>query len=270
MRKEVLLSGLAMVCTLGFSQDSSLYKLNPWVDGAIIAAGIGSTMFALENEANEDRLTVAEINALCECDVPAFDRSALRIDPSKQKEILAVSDLGLNITAAAPVLLLLDKGVRSEWLNVGVLYIQAATVTAGMQTWTSSLTGRRRPIAYLENATLDQRIDARNRRSFYSGHTSNTAVASFFIAKVLHDMHPELGNKKWWLFGGAVLPPALVGWARIQGGKHFPSDVVVGAMVGGATGILVPELHKRMRGERFGFAPFGSPDAVGVVFNYTW
>ena len=43
---------------------------------------------------------------------------------------------------------------------------------------------------------------------------------------------------------GAALAPATVGFLRVKGGKHFPTDVLTGLVVGAATGYLVPRLHK--------------------------
>ena len=65
------------------------------------------------------------------------------------------------------------------------------------------------------------------------------------MAKVISDYHPELGRKKWLVFAAAIIPPAIVGWYRIRALKHFPTDVLLGYLVGAAVGILVPELHKQ-------------------------
>ena len=193
--------------------DSSVYKLNPWLDAGIIAASGFATYAGLEEQNHAEDLTLSQITALDISNIPTFDRGALRIDPNDQGRILTISDLALNLSAASPLFLALNKGVRNEWLPILTLYIEAATITSGMQIWTSAGVGRIRPIAYIEDATLDQRTTSRNNHSFYSGHTSNTAVGVFFTAKVLDDMHPELGDKRYWLYAGALLPTALVGWS---------------------------------------------------------
>lgn len=118
---------------------------------------------------------------------------------------------------------------------------------------------------------MEQRLDHRNSNSFYSGHTANTAMASFFMAMVYADMHPELGSKRWWLCGAAVVPPALAGYYRVQAGKHFPSDVLIGAAMGAAKGILVPELHRRkLCAERFSLLPLTAPDMLGLGLAMRW
>ena len=80
--------------------------------------------------------------------------------------------------------------------------------------------------------------------SFFSGHVSMAAGASFFMAKVLSDYHPDLGAKKWLLYGAALIPPAFVGYTRYRGLMHFPTDLLLGAAVGAAVGISVLHLHK--------------------------
>jgi membrane-associated phospholipid phosphatase len=64
------------------------------------------------------------------------------------------------------------------------------------------------------------------------------------MAKVLWDYHPEWGNKRWWLWAAAMVPPAFVGYNRYKAYKHFPTDVIFGTAVGAAVGILNPQLHK--------------------------
>jgi membrane-associated phospholipid phosphatase len=41
-----------------------------------------------------------------------------------------------------------------------------------------------------------------------------------------------------------LLLAATVGTLRVLSGKHFPTDVLTGAVVGSALGWLIPELHR--------------------------
>ena len=45
--------------------------------------------------------------------------------------------------------------------------------------------------------------------------------------------------------GAAALVPAAVAYNRIEAGKHFLTDNLVGYAVGATMGILVPQLHKK-------------------------
>lgn len=256
--------------SLAAQHDSVVYRIRPWVDVPICVVSSVAIFTGLEAQERSDPLSAATIAGLQRSDVPWFDRGALRIDPAAQDRMLGRSDLLLNTAAVAPVLLALDRRVRREWLGVLTLYVEAATVTGGLQTWGSVGVKRYRPITYLATASDGQRRDARNIRSFYSGHTANAAVATFFMAQVLSDLHPELGGKRWWLYGAATIPPALVGYYRIQGGKHFPSDVVFGGLMGAAAGVLVPYWHRTGRNDRLGLTPVIGPDLLGVHLRVQW
>jgi membrane-associated phospholipid phosphatase len=82
--------------------------------------------------------------------------------------------------------------------------------------------------------------------SFPSAHTATAAALAFSIAHMHAATHPD-GSR--WLH--AFLPYSLAsaatigtGVLRVEAGKHFPSDVITGGLLGLGMGILVPELHR--------------------------
>ena len=106
---------------------------------------------------------------------------------------------------------------------------------------------RARPLSYNQELTNEERTADGTLNSFYSGHTSSVAVASFFMAKVMSDVYRLNLSQKLMLYSLAAAPPALTAFLRVKAGKHFRSDVLVGGVVGAVTGVLVPLLHKRER-----------------------
>jgi membrane-associated phospholipid phosphatase len=61
-------------------------------------------------------------------------------------------------------------------------------------------------------------------------------------------------NRTWpWLVTGLV--GGSVAAERVLAGRHFVSDVLVGAATGAAIGILVPYLHARAPAVAVGIAP---------------
>ena len=140
---------------------------------------------------------------------------------------------------------MLDKEIRQDWAPMLLLYLETEAIVGNLFSWGAAIhIDRIRPLVYNPDVSYEDKTFKRNKNSFYSGHTSSSAAASFFVAKVYTDYHPELGAKKFIFYGLAVIPPAFTGFYRYKGMKHFPTDVLTGLAVGAATGILVPHLHK--------------------------
>lgn len=91
------------------------------------------------------------------------------------------------------------------------------------------------------------------------------------MAKVFSDYNPQLGAKKWLLFGAALIPPAFVGYYRYKALKHFPTDIIVGTAIGAAVGILVPHLHKinRKNNKAVSLLPY-TGEYSGLALRYTF
>jgi hypothetical protein len=251
-------------------RDSSTFVLHTWVDGPLVlgtaAAAFGGALVMRQQEP----LSTELVYSLDRSSVPAFDRRSFHIDLDEQLEARYSSDIVLGTSMIAPFLLALDKRVRREWGPLITLYSETMLINSSVQTWTAIGVGRYRPIAYLPEASLSQRTDPANHNSFFSGHTSSTATATFFMARIMDDLHPELGGKRWLLYAGAAVPPALAGWYRIRAGKHFPSDVVTGFVFGAAVGMLVPELHRRTHAHGLSFLPWLSPQGIGCSASMQW
>ena len=102
----------------------------------------------------------------------------------------------------------------------------------------------------------------------YSGHVASSTAATFFMAKVFGDYHPEMGLKKYLLYGAASVPPLFLGYLRVKSLDHFPSDVGVGFIVGAFCGVLVPEMH-RIKSKNISLQSFSMPDgATGISVKW--
>lgn len=214
-------------------------------------------------------LDTFQIASLNKNDVWAFDRRAVLQSTSQQLQAQKISDWGMNIMIFAPILLFLDKEIRHSWIDITLLYLETQAINSNLYTWLGpGLSTRVRPFVYYEEIAFDEKLSSGTTDSFFSGHTSWTSGASFFMAKVYSDFHPELGGKKWWLFAAALIPPAFVGYYRYRGLKHFPTDIMIGIAVGAATGILTPHLHKIKKNKRttMSIAPF-SGEYSGLAFR---
>lgn len=219
------------------------YSLNKPLDYSLTGLGIASVISG-ELVSNGTRgLTTCEIEALNSNDVNSFDRRVLANYSEQSNKISEGLMLG---TAAASLGLLADSSIRAEFLTVAVMGAEAILINYGLANMTKGIALRTRPYVYNESVELGRKQEVDARYSFYSRTTATTATISFFAAKVYSDLHP---NSKWKpvVWGGAILLPALTGYAKVDAGEHFITDVMVGYSVGALIGYFVPKLHLNTR-----------------------
>jgi membrane-associated phospholipid phosphatase len=210
--------------------------------GAMFGAGLVFDAVDKTKPYTEEEL---RSNPLDPNSINSFDRKAIdNWSPSIGK----ASDYVLLTVSILPALFLSEHHTERDIKTLAVMYAEVFTFNYGLTEIAKKSVNRPRPYVYNPDTTvvpISSRTDASSRESFWSGHTSQTAAASFFFAKVITDYHPNLrpGLKTgMWIFAATV--PALNGYLRVQAGKHFPTDVITGYITGAATGWLIPQLHR--------------------------
>lgn len=248
--------------------DSSVYKVNRKIEIPVTAVLMGAYILGLDWVQSKSPLTAEEVESLNPNDIWWFDRKATMQDPEYRGESNATSDIVMKATVVAPLLLILDRDIRHDWFDVLILYGQAHAAAGNTYVLTAALYDRNRPFVYSSEIPTDHKLDSGTKNSFFSGHTSTTSTASFFMAKVLSDFHPQWGNKKYLVFAGAFIPPLVVGYYRYRAMKHFPTDVITGMGIGALAGILVPHFHKQKKGSSgFSFLPYAG-EVTGMRVTY--
>lgn len=243
---------------VGLSQNNSsdvnkVYQLNhkieiPTTLGVLAANGLA--LYVLKNKTS---LKSDQIAALDQKNIWMIDRNAVEQTYSSTLHAKAktASDWGMDISIFLPALLYLDKKIRKDIIDIMFLYLATQAIQGSFYTYGGvSFTNRIRPFVYYPEVSLESKFGAGAQDSFFSGHASSVAAASFFIAKVYNDYHPEIKRKKWLLYVAALIPPSYVGYQRYKALMHFPTDILTGIIVGAATGIIVPNLHKIKLGEK--------------------
>lgn len=225
-----------------FSQkNESPYETDLWKDGAFITAGIGLNVLGLVIIQNKDELSMENLNNLSEEDLWKIDRWAAG---NYSERANSDSYIPLYGALALPLALMLNKRERSHAGQISVLFIETMATTGAFYTITAGLVEKSRPLVYNTSLTTETRIANDEQRSFFAGHTAATAAATFFAAKVFNDFNPDSPYKPV-VWGVAAAVPATVGYLRIRAGKHFLTDNIIGFAVGAASGILIPEFHKK-------------------------
>ena len=230
------------------SVSNTVYQMNYKIEIPLTLGIFAANALGLYVLNDKTPLNPNQIASLNNKDIWFFDRNAIEqtYDAAYHKDTRATSDWLRNTSIFLPAILSLDKKIRKDIYNIIFLYLETQALGSSLYTFAGvTFIDRIRPFVYYPEVSLNSKIEgAGTQNSFFSGHTSAAATASFFMAKVYIDYHPEMKRKKWLLYAGAIIPPASVGYYRYKALRHFPSDIIVGIIVGAAAGILVPELHK--------------------------
>ena len=256
------------LCSTGptaYAQKSiSPYEMNGLRDGiwtgmGILGTGLGVYLIAEKEGISEARL--AEIINDRE-NINGLDRWAAG---NSNENSNMLSDIPFYASFAAPFALLFDDHMNDHTGQILVLYLEAIGTTGAMYSLTSSLVNRSRPYVYADKVEIGQRLSSNGQQSFYSGHVGAAAAATFLTAKVFNDFHPDASAKSLvWITAAAI--PAAIGYFRIDAGRHFLTDILLGYGLGAATGILVPEMHKR-KDAKFSLAPSTKVTFLGDSYS---
>lgn len=222
----------------------SPYELNWKREIAITGTGLATGLLGLQLRSSVPLYTASGVAALDAADINSFDRNTVN---NYSVSAHNASNLFLYGSCSTPLLLLPVRQIRNSYGTVAVLWGETAMVTLGLTVLTKYAIRRTRPYVYNPSVPLDKKMGANAKGSFFSGHTSITAANLFFAAKVLTDYYPDNKlNPLIWSVAGVV--PAVTGYLRVRGGRHFPTDVITGYIVGAITGFAIPHIHKKKAG----------------------
>ncbi|WP_216689136.1 phosphatase PAP2 family protein [Hymenobacter siberiensis] len=256
-----LLTGAAPVAQAQHS--ASPYHTHFAIDGPIIL-GLGATSaFGLYRVQQKSGLSDAELAALNKNDIPKIDRFSAGWYSDRAQ---TASDLLCYPTLViAPALLALNDNVRGHYGQVVGLYIETMLATDALFTTSVGNIYRYRPYLYgTEGGGGRSGKIATN--SFFAGHTGHTATATFFAAKVMHDFNPGYAGEPF-VWGAAAVIPVAVAYFRIEAGKHFLTDNLVGYAVGATMGVVVPQLHKVAGRRGLSLMPLQGLNANGYAYS---
>lgn len=244
------------------------YTINFKNELPYLATGLGllGTGLLLQS-ANEEGFTLEEVNNLNRNDVNSFDRGAIDNNSSSAR---TASDYLLFGSFIFPAYFLTNHHTRQDISPLLVMGLEVLVINNSLTINAKYLFNRTRPSAYNTSFSDSERTGTDSRISFFSGHTSQVAGFSVFAAKVMTDYHPDMktGVKIGvWSFGLGL--PALTGYLRVKGGKHFNTDVMTGFAVGSIVGFIVPHLHKKKKlDSNLSLTPYNYSGASGL--SLTW
>ncbi|WP_282039445.1 phosphatase PAP2 family protein [Saccharicrinis aurantiacus] len=243
----------------------SVYKVHHKIEIGISVVGLLTLPRLYSISDKNASLNESDVLKLNQGDVNAFDRKVFKYSETGYEKAQKISDNLMTGTILATALLFLDKDIRRDWLDILGMFGEAHLAGTMLHQISVFSVRRPRPLTYNTNLPMDMRTGGNMSNSFYSGHTSSTAISTFFMAKVYSDYHNLNTWQKAGIYTLATIPPAAMGHYRIKAGKHFRTDVIMGLIMGAATGILVPEFHKRDV-QKFTLLPVYNDGIMGASF----
>jgi len=252
------------LCAPAPAQERFPYELKPWLDAGLTAGGVALVGGAVAVYLGQDPLTPDEIAALDPADLNGFDRSA-----SEQWSTAAadVSDVLVWTMMAAPVgLAIATPGSRPSW-TVAAIWGEALLLNNGVVQLIKGVANRTRPYVYNDDPDIpgELRLEVGARRSFPSSHTANAFASAVFFSSVYAKLHPDSPARPW-VWAGTMTLAATTGYLRYRAGKHYPTDLIGGAVIGSLVGWGVPKLHE-VTGVNLTVAPSEGGTAIGVVLQ---
>ena len=223
-----------------WKKSQPVYKLNLAVDLPVTAVTTAITLFGFSKIYNKEWLTESEVESLDPRNVNRFDRSATR---HYSESATKVANLLFYGSQPLPILFLLDKKTRKDFPKLALLYLETMGATGVPYVSAVYFGDRYRPYTYNPDTPMDFKLRGGSRNSFFAGHPALVATSTFFMATVFSDYHPESRFK--WLFytlAGAATAGTAIG--RYLGGRHFPSDLIIGVSLGTASGLIIPRIHR--------------------------
>ena len=256
---------LFLFTTLGSYAQEGAYDLRAGREIPLLATGAAGVTASILLRNKREPLSLEDVGKLNISDILAIDQG----DHNYSESAAATSDVLVLSSFAAPLAVLAFDDARSDAGTLGLILLETVMLNEALTGITKALVSRPRPYTYNQQAPEAVRTSRENTFSFFSGHTSHSAAVSFFTAKTISDYvdRPGVEAATW---AGAILLPAATGFFRYKAGKHFPSDVVVGYLVGASVGFLVPHIHEAHRSEdATGSANSGRLPLVQEIFRVT-
>ena len=246
-----------------------VYKLNWKVDAPVTGVGMAWSLYAFTKIYSKEASTVAEMEALDEKNVPGIDRWAAGMENKK------IDDFSNNLFYGSllfPAFLFIVKDIRKDAAMISFLYLETFAITGLLYTGSTYFIDRYRPEAYRNHIPQSDKTSGNYRNAFFAGHPALVGTASFFAAKVYADYHPY-SKGKYYVYGGAALATAGMIYMRHIAGKHFPTDLLVGTLVGVVVPHAVLHFHKKAanKDRAWNLSPSIDPfysGGYGHTFNY--
>ncbi len=139
---------------------------------------------------------------------------------------------------------------KTEWaksdeiVTEAIMLTEVILINSGLNLFTRSFKAWPRPYMHSGEISDAERTNHSASGSFYSGHAANSFAIASFLTTTFNAKYPNHHHTKWMALSSFGVATA-VSYYRVKAGKHYPTDVVVGALVGTFIGWCIPYIHTR-------------------------
>lgn len=242
------------------------YELKTGREVALLSAGAAGTATSILLRERRQPFSLKEVDEFDINDIFALDRLSKGDYRERAK---TTSDILVGASFALPLTFLAFDNTRADLSTLGLILLETITINEALTGITKALVKRPRPYTYNREAPETVRTMRGNNFSFFSGHTSYAAALSFFTAKTISDYVDNSGTRTL-AWTGAFILPAATGYLRYRAGKHFPTDVITGYIVGASLGYLLPQLHKADNPSESSQSTAGQMPVIQPLFQITF
>lgn len=176
----------------------------------------------------------------------------------------ATAGLWSNILIGLGAPIFLDAQIRGHgWnrtLDEGLIYAEILSFNAGLNLSVRASSLWPRPEYHSEGFDLNSAPPS-VMGSFYSGHASS----AFALATSWYMLSKDRGDSPWLAYAGFAGASAI-SVLRVAAGKHYPSDIIVGALVGSGIGYAITKRHLHQKTSGKGQISLAPPFQISLTF----
>ncbi|MEY4792532.1 MAG: hypothetical protein RIT34_1339 [Bacteroidota bacterium] len=154
------------------------------------------------------------------------------LDPAFKFVTNSVSPIGLGapLVITSIGFIQKDQVLKNKGYYIGATLLTSALITTSLK----FAIDKDRPF---ETYPEIQKLTSAGSPSFPSGHTSEAFATATSLS---------LAFPKWYVIAPSFIWASAAGYSRMHLGVHYPSDVLVGALIGSGSAWLCHELNKKL------------------------
>lgn len=234
---------IVLLVFLGISlpvQARTEYEIRPLLDIPLtISAGVVALFGSYRLNKMQVEAKPFESSSLLPWDKPF----AGTWNPNAGTAANAFTVLGLTPVALGVVGYFKQEVKGCELAALSLMFVQAMAIQSGLNLMTRSAKIWPRPFILGEDGGAE-RLKGEAYGSFYSGHSS-AAFSVAVLTSVWFQNTYSSSKYTPYVWGASLSMATAIAVLRVAAGKHYPTDVLAGALVGSLVSIVVLKTHER-------------------------